>query len=190
MVLELAGARLVAPSPAAEPYAWAALIAVTLTALAFGYWLGGKWSDRTPSPNVLFRILTAAALLIAFVPVVRGIVATIATPLGPRAGSLVRATLLFAAPITLLGMAYPFAVRLRTQGLDSVGATTGRFGAISTAGSLAGTLVAGFLPVSTHVVPPVLIGSCVALLLPGLIHGWMRAREGVRPHVLHTREVA
>jgi hypothetical protein len=96
----------------------------------------------------------------------------------------------FAAPITLLGMAYPFAVRLRTQGLDSVGATTGRFGAISTAGSLAGTLVAGFLPVSTHVVPPVLIGSCVALFLPGLIHGWMRAREGVRPHVLHTREVA
>jgi MFS family permease len=188
MVLELAGARLAAPSLEADSYAWAALIAVTLSALALGYWLGGKWSDRAPSANVLFRILAAAAVLIAVAPWMRDLVTAIAAPLGPRAGALVRATLMFAAPITLLGMAYPFAVRLRTQGLDSVGATTGRFGAISTAGSLAGTLLAGFLPTTTHVVPPVLIGSCVALFLPGLIHWLMRASDNARSRMRSARD--
>ena len=52
--------------------------------------------------------------------------------------------LLFSAPITLLGMASPFAVRLGVTTIEEAGAVAGRMYALSTSGSIIGT----FLPVA------------------------------------------
>ena len=52
--------------------------------------------------------------------------------------------LLFSVPITLLGMASPFAVRLGVTTIEEAGAVAGRMYALSTSGSIIGT----FLPVA------------------------------------------
>ncbi|PJF41966.1 MAG: spermine synthase [Phototrophicales bacterium] len=62
---------------------------------------------------------------------------------GLALGSFVSVLLLFSAPITLLGMVSPFAIRLAIQQTHNAGQISGNVYAISTAGSILGT----FLPV-------------------------------------------
>ncbi len=46
MMLELLGTRVIGPFYGVSLYVWSALIAVTLIALALGYFLGGYMADR------------------------------------------------------------------------------------------------------------------------------------------------
>ena len=62
---------------------------------------------------------------------------------GAFLGSFFASMALFSVPITLLGMASPFAVRLAVDSVERAGEIAGRLYALSTAGSILGT----FLPV-------------------------------------------
>jgi spermidine synthase len=64
---------------------------------------------------------------------------------GAFVGSLVGVLALVAVPIVLLGACSPWAVRLATPDVDHSGRTAGRLYAISTAGSLVGTMSAALL---------------------------------------------
>ncbi|SEG22378.1 fused MFS/spermidine synthase [Nitrosomonas ureae] len=70
MVIELLGTRLIAPFYGASLYVWTSLIAVTLIALAIGYYLGGIWADRTRSG--LSLIIAIAELLTLIIPWLTG----------------------------------------------------------------------------------------------------------------------
>ncbi|MGV2437623.1 MAG UNVERIFIED_CONTAM: fused MFS/spermidine synthase [Anaerolineae bacterium] len=58
-------------------------------------------------------------------------------------GAFITILVLFAVPITLLGMISPFAIRLAVSDIQSSGNTVGQLYAVGTLGSLIGT----FLPV-------------------------------------------
>jgi len=169
MVLELVGPRLGAAAGDAGPRAWAAIIGATLLALAAGSWLGGRWADRAPHARHFFAILAAAAVLVAAVPFACGPLLRLSHVLGAGSGVPAVVVLLF-VPLTLLGMAPPFAVRLAARELRSVGGIAGSMGATSTAGSLAGTLLAGFSPASEGAVPALLLGSAALLALLAASH--------------------
>jgi MFS family permease len=187
MVLELLGTRLV-PHDGAPGDSWSALIAVTLVSLAAGSWLGGRYSDRAPRVDVFFRLLAAAALLIAVVPFASAPVQALTASLPPRVAAFAAAGLLFLVPLTLLGMAPPFAVRLAARELGSVGRTAGRLGALSTAGSLAGTIVTGLLLMPRARVEECLAVAAAVLLIPPLIdHAWRRFAFGSRVESVHDR---
>ena len=62
---------------------------------------------------------------------------------GAFLGSFAVTVLLFAVPVTMLGMVPPFAIRLRMTGVESAGNVSGSLYALSTVGSIVGT----FLPV-------------------------------------------
>ncbi len=64
---------------------------------------------------------------------------------GGFAGSLFGVLVLVAVPVTLLGAAAPWAVRLAVGELDRSGEVVGRLYAISTAGSLLGTMLSALL---------------------------------------------
>jgi spermidine synthase len=64
---------------------------------------------------------------------------------GTPAGTLVAAGVLFGPVSVLLGMVSPFAVRLAATEVEQMGNTAGRLYALSTAGSLVGTLGCTFL---------------------------------------------
>lgn len=130
MILELLGTRVIAPYYGTSLHVWSALIAVTMIALAIGYYAGGYLADRYPRLR-LTHILILASLTTSLIPSMSGIVLNATNPLGMRAGSFCSAFLLFGLPLTALAMVGPFVIKLATETLDDVGSTVGSVYAIS-----------------------------------------------------------
>jgi spermidine synthase len=143
MVIELLGTRLIAPFYGASLYVWSSLISVTMIALAIGYFVGGRWADRTKRTG-LSLIIALAALFTLLIPWATRAVLLATDPLGLRAGAFVSALVLFSPSLTLLGMVGPFAIKLSTSRLDGIGNSAGSIYAVSTVGSVLGTLILGF----------------------------------------------
>jgi predicted membrane-bound spermidine synthase len=81
-----------------------------------------------------------------------------------RAGALVSALVLFSPSLILLGMVGPYAVKLATSRLEGVGTSAGSIYAVSTLGSVVGTLLLGFFLFPVVGSREILIGLGVALL--------------------------
>lgn len=143
MVIELLGTRLIAPFYGASLYVWSSLISVTMIALAVGYFVGGRWADRTRRTG-LSLIIVVAALLTLSIPWAARAVLLATDPLGLRMGAFVSSLVLFSPSLTFLGMVGPFAIKLATSQLDGVGTSAGSIYAVSTLGSVVGTLILGF----------------------------------------------
>src|SRR5262245_54430663 len=62
MIVEILGAKMLAPYVGTSHFVWTAQIAVTLVALATGYYVGGRWVDRRPQLGLLYGSILAAAL--------------------------------------------------------------------------------------------------------------------------------
>lgn len=147
--IEMAASHLVGNTFGTSNLVWASIIGLILIFLAVGYFLGGRWADRSPHPATFYRILIWAALSTAAVPLVADPIlkpasrAFDALQIGVLAGSFISVLILLIVPMTLLGTASPFAIRLAVASTPQVGETAGRMYAISTLGSFLGT----FLPV-------------------------------------------
>jgi spermidine synthase len=148
---EIAAARLMSPYFGASTIVWANTIAVVLVSLSAGYWLGGRLGDDHPHLRGLCLMVAAAAVLLALVPFAARPFLSISVDAldqisaGAFVGSLIGVLALVAVPIVLLGACSPWAVRLATPDVDHSGRTAGRLYAISTAGSLVGTMSAALL---------------------------------------------
>jgi len=140
-----------APYFGASTIVWANTIGVVLVALSVGYWFGGRYADRHPHLRGLCLLVLAASLLIAVVPFAArpflgfSVDAFDTVSVGGFAGSLFGVLILVAVPVTLLGAAAPWAVRLAVGEMDRSGEVVGRLYAISTAGSLLGTMLSALL---------------------------------------------
>ncbi|MGZ8190314.1 MAG: fused MFS/spermidine synthase [Methylococcaceae bacterium] len=143
MVIELLGTRMIAPFYGASLYVWSSLISVTMIALAIGYFVGGRWADRAKRTG-LSLIIALAALFTLLIPWAMRAILLVTDPLGLRAGAFVSALVLFSPSLTMLGMVGPFAIKLSTSQLEGVGNSAGSIYAVSTLGSVVGTLVLGF----------------------------------------------
>jgi spermidine synthase len=144
MVIEVLGSRVLGPFFGVSLFVWTSLITVTLVALAAGYAIGGRWSDRCDSPDALYLILIAAGLLVLLVPWLKPLVIKATLPLGLRWGALASALFLFGPALFLLGCVSPWVIKLAAREMQHLGKTVGAYYAASTAGSVAGTIVTGF----------------------------------------------
>jgi spermidine synthase len=148
---EIAAARLMAPFFGASTIVWANTIGVVLVSLSIGYWLGGRLGDRYPNLRSLCAVIAAAAALIAVVPFAARPFFEVATDAldqisaGAFVGSLVGVLFLIAIPVVLLGTCSPWAIRLAVPDVEHSGRTAGRLYAISTVGSLLGTMLAALV---------------------------------------------
>ncbi len=145
LALEIVGTRVLGPFYGVSLFLWSALITVTLAALSAGYAVGGRWADREAKIGRLSSVIACAGLWTLFIPLLRRPVLLAAEPFGLRFAVLVAAFLLFAPPLTLLGMVSPYAIRLRASTLGVVGRTAGNLYALSTIGSVAAALLTGFV---------------------------------------------
>lgn len=143
MVIELLGTRLIAPFYGASLYVWTSVISVTLIALALGYFIGGHWADRARKTG-LALIIAVSGLLTLVIPWLTGPILLATDPLGLRMGTFVSTLVLFSPSLVMLGMIGPFAVKLATSSLEGVGTSAGSIYAVSTVGSVIGTLFLGF----------------------------------------------
>jgi spermidine synthase len=148
---EIAAVRLLSPYFGASTIIWANTIGVVLVALSVGYWLGGRWADRNPTTRGLCRVALLAAGLLALVPFVARPLLDIAVDAldevsaGAFIGSLVAVLVLVAIPVLLLGAVSPWALRLAVRDVENAGTIAGRLYALSTAGSLVGTLLSALV---------------------------------------------
>ncbi len=148
LALEMCASRLLGAFFGTSLYIWASLIGLILVYLTVGYFIGGRLADRHPSPQVLCAITGLTALSIAVLPFVsQSILNLSATAFSQISvsiflSSLLGTILLFAIPVTLLGLVSPFAIRLMTTEVARSGRASGSLYAISTLGSILGA----FLP--------------------------------------------
>jgi spermidine synthase len=149
LAVEMAASRLLGNVFGTSNLVWASIIGLILIYLAVGYFLGGYWADRSPRTSTFFQILIWAAILIAIVPVLSKPVLRVAADafdqlqLGLLFGSFTTVLVLLSIPVTLLGTASPFAIKLAALDSSQIGKISGRIYAVSTLGSFIGT----FLPV-------------------------------------------
>ncbi|MFN2452422.1 MAG: spermidine synthase [Candidatus Dormibacteria bacterium] len=171
LATEICASRLLAPYFGSSTVVWANIIGLILAYLSLGYWLGGRVADRNPSGSRLGVLLLVAAALLAVLPLVARPVlaatvqnlATVAA--GAALGSFLAALLLFAVPVTLLGMVTPFALRLALRDVASAGAVAGRLYALSTLGSIAGTFLPALLTIPLVGTQRTLIGAALLIAL-------------------------
>jgi len=144
MGLEILGTRVIGTVFGASLFVWGALLATTLVCLAAGYALGGLIADRWPRDWVLYGLTMLAGGACLLIPAAQAVLEPCARRFGLRGGALAAAFLIFAAPLTLLGMASPYVVRLLARRVAATGRTAGGVFALSTVGSVAGTLFVSF----------------------------------------------
>ncbi len=164
MVIELLGTRLIAPFYGASLYVWASLISVTMIALAIGYFAGGHWADRTKYAG-LSLIIALSGILTFVIPWMTGPVLLATDSLGLRLGTFTSTLILFTPSLVMLGMVGPFAVKLATSDLNNIGTSTGSIYAVSTIGSVVGTLLLGFYLFPRIGTREIFLGLGVGLLL-------------------------
>src|SRR6266851_8835990 len=149
LALEMCASRLLGAYFGTSLYIWASLIGLILVYLTLGYFIGGRLADRYPSEQVLCTITGLAALSISILPFVSqsilewSVTGLAQVSVGIFLSSLLGTILLFAVPVTLLGLVSPFAIRLATKEIRQSGRSSGSLYAISTFGSILGA----FLPV-------------------------------------------
>jgi spermidine synthase len=179
--VEIAAARLLAPYFGASTVVWANTIGVVLVALSVGYWFGGRYADRHPHLRGLCLLVLLAAVLIALVPFAArpflgfSVDAFDTVSVGGFAGSLFGVLILVAVPVTLLGAAAPWAVRLAVGEVGNSGEVVGRLYAISTAGSLLGTMLSALLLIPLLGTQRTFLVFAVALALVAMIGVGARA---------------
>lgn len=177
MVLEMLAGRLLAPRFGSTIFTWGSLIGVVMTALAAGYWLGGRWGDRRPMPGTLSLLLFGAGvfalLMPLFAPPLLAVVAG-AVP-DPRFGPLLASFLLIGPPSLALGAATPVAVRLAAPSPERAGSVAGNVAGISTVGSILGTFLTVFVLIPSLEVGLILLGVGALLGAAALLHGEQRA---------------
>jgi spermidine synthase len=149
LAVELAASRLLGNVYGSSNLVWACIIGLILIYLTVGYWLGGKLADKHPNFQVFYRILMWGSLTVGLVPMVSRPVLRLSANAFDRlqlpilAGAFIAVLILFIVPVTLIGMASPFALKLALKDARIAGKISGRISAISTLGSFIGT----FLPV-------------------------------------------
>jgi len=155
MVLEIIGARFLASDFGSSFYVWVSQIGVVLAALAAGYFLGGWLADRFQRLSILAWLLLPAGVLTILVPafaprLLEAIVdrhpagrdiPLLWQKLDPALGSC----LVFLLPCAMLAALSPFMTRRLSRQLGHVGRVSGLVYGISTAGSIAGVFVSGYV---------------------------------------------
>jgi len=186
LIVEVTATRILSPYYGNTIYMVSAVISVILGALSLGYWRGGITADAEPATHEFYKIIYrgGGSLFILF------LLMLILLPLGGhlfslKSGPLIWAFLLFFPPSYLLGMLSPFAITLAhkehpTQGLGRI---TGQIFFWSTAGSIAGSLSAGFILIPYFGVDSIIFGTTLIIVLMGgigfLVTGKKKSKESV-----------
>lgn len=144
LALEILGTRVLGPFYGVSLYLWSALISVTLIALSAGYAIGGRLADRSATGRTLGAVLAAAGIWTLLVIFLKHPVLELFSKAGLRIAVLGAAFILFAPPLTLLGMISPFAIRMRARRIEEVGRSAGYLSALSTIASVVSALAVGF----------------------------------------------
>lgn len=146
LIVEITALRTLAPYFGNTIFVTSSVISAILGALAIGYYLGGRLSDRQPHLKLFIRLLASSgALTIIIVVLTRLLLPVLSENLSIIIGPPIAAMVFFFLPAVLFGMLSPFTIRLLTEEKHNrIGETAGTVFFWSTAGSILGTLIAAY----------------------------------------------
>jgi predicted membrane-bound spermidine synthase len=153
LVLEIVGARLLAPYVGVSLYTWTSIIAVVLTGLSIGHWIGGHVAERDVRAcrrALVWAFLLAALTAVGSLVLLRVLSGPVLSAgLGPVTSIVVLSAALFLLPVLFAGIVSPVLTRLALdEAPRSRGRVLGQMYALGALGSIGGTLAAGFLFIS------------------------------------------
>jgi spermidine synthase len=173
LVVEVVATRILAPYFGNTIFSVSSVISVVLAALSVGYYLGGRTADKYPRLRLFFWLVVASGLSVLFLQVLRKfLLPHTGYHLPLTTGPLIMSVTLFFVPSFVLGMLSPFAIALqqkRASKGQGVGTTAGEMFFFSTVGSIAGSLLAGFVLIPHLGITGIVIGVGVVLVLLGLV---------------------
>ncbi len=214
LIVEILGAKMLSPYVGTSHFVWTAQIAVTLISLAAGYWFGGVLVDRSQNLRRLYTCILLAGVYLCFTVPFTAKVAFACLQFPLAVGSLLASLFLFFVPLTLLATVGPFVIRVLTSAVAGVGGTVGRLSAVSTLGSVLGTVLIGyvlipFLPnsVTMFITAGILMALSVVyfagwrgkgesltgpmlVIALGVLAGWAGVRKDAKPPSDYMHEVA
>ncbi len=145
LIVEILGAKMLAPYLGTSHFVWTAQIGVTLLSLATGYWFGGWLVDRSQKLGQLYACILGAAVYLSGTIMLTEHVAYACLKFKLEVGSILASAFLFFIPLTLLAAVGPFLIRALSHSVQGVGGLAGRLSAVSTFGSVAGTVLIGYV---------------------------------------------
>jgi spermidine synthase len=191
MAAEFGASRLLGNIFGTSNPVWAVIIGLILVYLTAGYFIGGRWADRSPNPQTMYAILAWGAFSLGVVPYIAGPVLRLAAnafdnlQVGLLAGAFVGVLVLFTVPVTLFGMISPFAIRLTMDDAGKAGNVSGTIYGISTLGSFIGTFLPTLLLIPTiGTTHTFLVFSSILLLVALVGLGLTAGRRIVAPYLL------
>jgi len=166
MSFEILGSRVLAPNFGSSVFVWGSLISVFLAGLSAGYYLGGRLADINPSSRKLSLIIIAPGLLLLTFPLYSTPVSDwiFMQDLGVRMSPLSASSALFLIPSVFLGIVSPYTAKLMICSLHTSGKTIGMLYALSTFGSIIGTLITSFYLIALAGVNALIMGQGVLLI--------------------------
>jgi len=166
MSFEILGSRVLAPNFGSAVFVWGSLISVFLAGLSAGYYLGGRLADINPSSRKLSLIIIAPGLLLLTFPLYSAPVSDwiFMQDLGVRMSPLLASSALFLIPSVFLGIVSPYTAKLMICSLHTSGKTIGMLYALSTFGSIIGTLITSFYLIALAGVNALIMGQGVLLI--------------------------
>jgi len=146
MALEIAAFRIIGKTFGSALRETTAVIAVFLAAMSLGYWAGGRAGDRWPRLGTLIAVFLAAAAMLVFVPWLDAATSPriAESELDYALHAFLATSILFAVPTFLFASISPIAVRLMATTTVHSGSTAGSISALSTVGSIVGSILTGF----------------------------------------------
>jgi tetratricopeptide (TPR) repeat protein len=151
MVLEMVAGRLIARYLGSSLYTWTAVIGVVLTGITIGYYIGGRIADKFNTQKTLPLLFIAGSvacvLIIVFGNAIREWLFLWQFGWPVRVFSTM--AIMFLLPCTVLGAITPVVAKNALEKGLPKGRTVGDIYAWGAAGSIAGTLAAGYYLIPT-----------------------------------------
>ena len=170
MSFEILGSRVLAPNFGSSVFVWGSLISVFLSGLSAGYYLGGWLADRNPSSRKLSLMILIPGILFLTFPLYSAAIADwiFTKDLGIRVSPLLASVALFLTPSLFLGIVSPYTAKLMICSLHTSGRTIGTLYALSTFGSIIGTVATSFYLITIAGTNTLIVGQGILLIALGV----------------------
>jgi hypothetical protein len=145
-MLEILAGRLLAPYIGVSLYTWTSIIGVILAGVSLGNWAGGVWSDRGANERSVAIVLTLSGTTCLAVLLTLTLLAPWleTMQLSALGASFIYVCALFFVPSFFIGIITPVLTTLALQRRTRTGHVVGMMNALSAAGSIIGTFLAGY----------------------------------------------
>ncbi|MDD4409874.1 MAG: fused MFS/spermidine synthase [Candidatus Pacebacteria bacterium] len=174
MIFELCGSRILSPFLGTSTFVWTSIIGVIMGSLSLGYYYGGVLADKKSDYENFSKIIMVSGILILVSFWLKEIIPSIFMNI-PRLeiSSLFSSLFLFAPTSFFLGIISPYAAKLKSKEVkdlkNDIGKTIGNLYAISTAGSIFGTFLAGYFLIPFFGTTTILLSIGIILIILSLL---------------------